>query len=288
MTPAIRQMLSRYSCKTGQDYVNALKEIIQEIALLGLWRAKFFEHAAFYGGTALRILYELDRFSEDIDFSLLKANASFKFQPYMRAVKDELEALGFDVAIEERKKNVETAIESAFIKADTRKHLIKIQTPENISDRIPKTALLTVKLEVDTKPPGDFQTEVKTLLLPIPFSVNTFQLPDLFAGKIHAILMRNWKSRVKGRDYYDFVWYLARQVPVRLKHLEARLRQSSGWVQKEALNQEMLQTLLKEKFNSLDIAAAKRDVEPFLKDKAALTLWSREFFTDLLERLKVV
>ncbi|MBI2335145.1 MAG: nucleotidyl transferase AbiEii/AbiGii toxin family protein [Deltaproteobacteria bacterium] len=288
MTPAVREMLSRYNCETGQDYANALKEIIQEIALLGLWRAKFFEHAAFYGGTALRILYELDRFSEDIDFSLLKPKESFKFQPYMRAVQDELEALGFDVSIEERKKNVETAIESAFIKADTRKHLIKIQTPENISDRIPKTALLTVKLEIDTNPPGDFQTEVKTLLLPIPFSVNTFQLPDLFAGKIHAILMRNWKSRVKGRDYYDFVWYLARQVPVRLKHLEARLRQSGGWGQKKALNQEMLQTLLKEKFNSLDIAAAKRDVEPFLKDRAAVALWSRGFFIDLLERLKIV
>src|SRR3990167_6148171 len=104
MTPAIRQMLSRYSCKTGQDYVNALKEIIQEIALLGLWRAKFFEHAAFYGGTALRILYGLDRFSEDIDFSLLRPRKDFRLAPYLKSVESELGAMGFDVSMEERKK----------------------------------------------------------------------------------------------------------------------------------------------------------------------------------------
>lgn len=288
MTPAVRDMLARYPCTTEQDYVNALKEIIQEIALLGLWRAKFFEHAAFYGGTALRILYGLDRFSEDIDFSLLQPHKNFKLSVYLKAITDELEALGFDVAIEERQKTIKTPIESAFIKAGTRNHLIKIQVPKNISDRIAKTALMTVKLEVDTNPPSGFQTEVKTLLLPIPFSVNTFQLPDLFAGKIHAILMRNWKTRVKGRDYYDFVWYMARKIPVRLGHLEARLRQSGAWTSKKPLGQETVRKLLIEKIATLNIAAAKRDIEPFLKDKAATTLWSKEFFIDLIERLEWV
>lgn len=288
MTPAVRDMLARYRCNTEQEYVNALKEIIQEIALLGLWRAKFFEHAAFYGGTALRILYTLDRFSEDLDFSLLRPEQNFKLSPYLKAIAEELEALGFDVTLEERQKNIKTAIESAFIKAGTRNHLIKIQVPENISDRIAKTALMTVKLEVDTNPPGDFQTEVKTLLLPIPFSINTFQLPDLLAGKIHAILMRNWKTRVKGRDYYDFVWYLARKIPVRLNHLEARLRQSGGWTSKNALTQKILQKLLINKMATLDVSAAKRDVEPFLKDKAATTLWSKDFFVDLIGRLETV
>lgn len=288
MTPAIRAMLSRYKCETGQDYVNALKEIIQEVALLGLWRAKFFEHAAFYGGTALRILYELDRFSEDVDFSLLKSKGDFRLTPYLKAVEDELGGLGFDAVVEERRKSVDTAVESAFIKADTRKHLIKIQVPEDVSARFPTNAVMNVKLEIDTNPPGGFQTEVKTLLLPIPFSVKTFQPPDLFAGKIHALLMRNWKVRVKGRDYYDFVWYMARKIPVRLKHLEARLRQSGGWTSKKVLTPEALQALLNKKFDGLDVPAARRDVEPFLRDKAATALWSKDFFTGLAARLEIV
>lgn len=288
MTPAVQSMLSRYKCETDQGYVNALKEIIQEIALLGLWRSKFFEHAAFYGGTALRILYGLDRFSEDLDFSLLHPHKTFKLSPYLKAVGEELEAMGFDVTLEERKKSVETPIESAFIKAGTREHLIKIQVPEAVSGRFPQNASMAIKLEVDTDPPGDFLTEAKTLLLPIPFSVNTFQQPDLFAGKLHAVLMRQWKTRVKGRDYYDFVWYIARKIPVRLKHLEARLRQSGGWTSKSPLTQKSLQGFLREKFAQLDVAAAKKDVEPFLKDKAATALWSRDFFTGLLERLETI
>lgn len=288
MTPAVQDMLVRYACKTERDYVNALKEIIQEIALLGLWRAKFFDHTAFYGGTALRILYGLDRFSEDIDFSLLHPKKDFKLASYLKAVEMELEAMGFDVSIEERKKGVETAVESAFIKAETRKHLIKIQVPDVVSNHVPKNSVMNIKLEIDTDPPGSFETEVKTLLLPIPFSVKVFQQPDLFAGKIHALLMRQWKTRVKGRDYYDFVWYIARNVPVRLKHLEARLRQSGGWTSKKTLTRETLGELLKKKFANLDVAAAKRDVEPFLKDRAATALWSRAFFLDLLQRIGTV
>lgn len=286
LTPAVNAMLARYRCASGQDYVNALKEIIQEIALLGLWRAKLFEHAAFYGGTALRILYGLDRFSEDLDFSLLRPRPDFKLSSYLTAVAEELEAMGFEVSIEEKKKSVDTAVESAFIKADTRKHLIKTAVPEEISDRFPKNSVMNIKLEVDTDPPGDFETEAKTLLLPIPFSVVAFQLPDLFAGKIHALLMRRWGRRVKGRDYYDFVWYISRGVPVRLKHLEARLRQSGGWTASNALDKKALLELLKRRFADLDVVAAKRDVEPFLKDNAAVALWSRDFFDSLLEKLE--
>ncbi len=288
MTPAVRALLARYQCVTGEDYIHALKEIIQEIALLGLWRAKFFEHAAFYGGTALRILYGLDRFSEDLDFSLLKKKKDFKLTPYLKAIEGELEAIGFNVSIEERKKSIETAIDSAFIKVGTKEHLLKIEVPVAVSEQIPKNSLMNIKIEIDTDPPGSFKTEAKTLLLPIPFSVNTFQLPDLFAGKIHAVLMRQWKTRVKGRDYYDFVWYIARKIPVRLKHLQERLRQSSGWGAKETLTKEKLLKLLKNKFSDLKVEAAKKDVEPFLKDKAAIALWSREFFISLLEKIETV
>jgi predicted nucleotidyltransferase component of viral defense system len=287
MNPAILSMLGRYQCVTIQDYENALKEIIQEIALLGLWRSKFFEHAAFYGGTALRILYGLDRFSEDLDFSLLKPQKDFSLRPYLAAIEAELQGMGFRVTVEERDKNVITAIESTFIKAGTKEHLLKITVPEAVSDRILKNKLMIVKFEVDTNPPGGFNTEVKTVLQPIPFSVNTYKMPDLFAGKLHAVLQRQWKNRVKGRDYYDFVWYVARDVPVHLSHLEKRLRQSDGWALKRHLQHSDLLDLLEKKFALLDVTAAKKEVAPFLRDPAAIDLWSRNFFESLLPRLKV-
>lgn len=287
MNPAIFSMLERYQCVTARDYENALKEIIQEVALLGLWRSKFFEHAAFYGGTALRILYGLDRFSEDLDFSLLKSNKNFSLGPYLKGIEAELNAMGFSVTVEGRDKKVDTAIESAFIKAGTREHLLKIRVPGVISDKIQKNTLINVKFEVDTDPPSGFQTEVKLLLQPIPFSVNTYQKPDLFAGKLHAVIHRQWKGRVKGRDYYDFVWYIARDIPVRLSHLEKRLRQSGGWTL-GPMRQSNLLELLRKKFAEIDIEAARNEVLPFLRDPAAVTLWSREFFESLLPRLKTV
>lgn len=288
MNPAILSMLERYKCVSVQDYENALKEIMQEIALLGLWRSKFFEHAAFYGGTALRILYGLDRFSEDLDFSLLKPQKNFDLKPYIASVESELTSMGFSVTVEEREKSVSTAIESAFIKAGTSEHLIKITMPETIADRVQTNRLMKVRFEVDTDPPGGFSTEVKILLQPIPFSVNTYTLPDLFAGRIHAVLQRNWKSRLKGRDYYDFVWYVSRDVAVHLSHLEQRLRQSGGWTGKKAMSKSDLSSLLEEKFSSLDIIAAKKEVSPFLRDSAATDLWSADFFLSLIPRLKVI
>lgn len=288
MNSAILSMLEKYHCISVRDYENAIKEIIQEIALLGLWRAKFFEKAAFYGGTALRILYGLDRFSEDLDFSLLHADKAFKLAPYLKAIEVELNSLGFSCAVESHHKGIETAIESGFIKAGTKEHLLKIKLPDVVIRRIHHAANLTIKLEVDTDPPAGFMTEVKTLLQPIPFSVRTYQQPDLFAGKIHALLARRWKNRVKGRDYYDFVWYLAHKIPVRIKHLEQRLRQSNHWSSNEPLSHETLLELLEQKFNEVNIESARNDVAPFLRDSQATELWSNAFFIALLPRLKIV
>jgi predicted nucleotidyltransferase component of viral defense system len=287
MNSAVLSMLSKYNCQSIQDYENALKEIMQEIALLGLWRAKFFEHAAFYGGTALRILYGLDRFSEDLDFSLLKQSSTFSLAPYLKAVEAELNSMGFAVTVEEKDKNVKTAIESAFIKAGTKEHLIKITVPEGVSAQIQKNKVMNVKFEVDTDPPGGFNTEAKTLLQPIPFAVNTYSMPDLFAGKLHAILHRSWKERVKGRDYYDFIWYVGRGVPVHLSHLEERLRQSKGWTHDRPMQESDLIELLAGKFAELNIESAKKDIVPFLRDPQAIAIWSREFFESLLDRLKI-
>jgi predicted nucleotidyltransferase component of viral defense system len=287
MNQAVLSMLARYKSVSLQDYENALKEIMQEIALLGLWRSKFFEHAAFYGGTALRILYGLDRFSEDLDFSLLQPQSDFRLTPYLNAVQAELVAMGFTVTVQESEKATRTAVESAFIKGGTKEHLIKITVPGSVADGIPNNQLLKVKFEVDTDPPGGFNTEAKTLLQPIPFAVHTYTQPDLFAGKLHAVIHRQWKGRVKGRDYYDLVWYVGRNIPVHLSHLEQRLRQSGGWTAKRPMKESDLHDLLKAKFADLDIAAARKEVAPFVRDPAALDIWSREFFESLLPLLKV-
>jgi predicted nucleotidyltransferase component of viral defense system len=286
MNEALEFMLSRYDCVSRKDYENAFKEIIQEIALLGLWRSKFFEKAAFYGGTALRILYRLDRFSEDLDFSLLSKDLDFSLTEHLNAIQEELQAMGLEVTIEDKIKTQNSAIKSAFIKTGTKKNLLKIKVPVEIHNIIHRDELLRIKLEVDVNPPGLFTTEAKLLLVPIPFSVNTYVSSDLFAGKMHAILCRPWKTRIKGRDWYDLVWYIAREIPVNLQHLEKRMQQTKHWQNEQKLNHDALISLLRKKINEIDFEKAKEDVIPFLKNTDSILIWSKDFFMQLVERLK--
>lgn len=288
MNPALRQMLDAYPCQTRDDYTNALREILQQLALLGLWRSKFFEHAAFYGGTALRILHGLDRYSEDLDFSLLKANARFSLQPYGNALRRELASFGFEVDFETRIKKTDTRIESAFLKANTLNQLLVIKPGAGILDGQHAREILKVKLEVDTEPPAGFRTVSRPVLLPIPFSVNVYDLPDLFAGKMHAILCRKWKSRVKGRDWYDLVWYIARHPQLHLSHLEQRMRQSGDWREQGPLTSQMLMTLLKDAVYTLDVDYARQEVSRFVRDPASLEVWSTDFFRQIIERIQFV
>jgi len=288
MHEAIAKMVSKYDCHRLNDYINALREILQEIALLGLWRAKFFEKAACYGGTALRILYGLDRFSEDIDFSLLQPAKDFDLTDYTAFVKKEMEAFGFDVHVERVNKAVQTPIQSAFLKADTRNQLLTIEAGKDILRALPKGKMLKVKMEVDTNPPPGFGTETRFLLQPIPFAVRSFVLPDLFAGKMHAILCRTWKSRVKGRDWYDLIWYAANHPQLHLGHLEERMRQTGHWKGEDPLTPEKFHELFRTTINKLNIDRARREVEPFVKRPDNLSIWSREFFSDVATRIKVV
>ncbi len=286
MNNAVKTMIENYNCKTLNDYNNALKEIIQEIALLGLWRAKFFEHASFYGDSALRILYNLDRFSEDLDFSLLKKNNNFNIIKYCKAIESELSSFGFSVSVENKVKKNKTNIESAFIKGGTLQNLIKINIPDNIIKQEHNKKIMKIKLEVDTNPPLNFETDVKFLLNPIPFSVKTYKLSSLFAGKLHAVLCRSWGNRVKGRDYYDFIWYLSKNIPVNLLHLESRMKQSGHLKTNENLNKELLIDMLKDKIQSIDFSMAKNDVRNFIKDPSVLDIWSQDFFISILDKLE--
>ncbi|MBI3987458.1 MAG: nucleotidyl transferase AbiEii/AbiGii toxin family protein [Lentisphaerae bacterium] len=288
MNEAIQQMIERYACRTRDDTVVALREILQQIALLGLWRCKFFEHAAFYGGTALRVLYGLDRYSEALDFSLLAPDKGFSLGAYGDALCRELGSFGFDVSFEAHKRNPESAIESAFLKANTLQHLIVVKLGADPALQMHAQAVLKIKLEVDTDPPGGFETENRAVLLPVPFAVRVYSLPDLFAGKIHALLCRKWKTRVKGRDWYDLIWYLGHHPRVRLSHLESRLRHSGDWIGAAPLTRPDLLDRLRAAIEKADVNQARQEADRFVKDKAPLELWSREFFLEIVARIETV
>ncbi len=288
MNKAVLDMLERYDCQSAGDYENALREIFQELALLGLWRSKFFEHAAFYGGTALRILHGLDRFSEDMDFSLIRPMEAFDFLPYCRFIEKELNAWGFPVHVTVKEKSGDSPIESAFLKAETLKQTMLIEAPEAVVGGLHRDQFLRIKVEIDTDPPPDFETESNFLLQPIPFSVRSYTLPSLFAGKMHALLFRKWGRRVKGRDWYDLVWYVAKGIPVDLKHLSARMRQTGQWKQDPPLSEAEFKLIFEERVQELDVGAAVADVEPFLKNHAQIEIWSTAFFEDLVRRTTTV
>lgn len=287
MHEAVTRMLAKYEPKTVDDSVRALREIIQEVALLGLWRAKFFEHAAFYGGTALRILYGLDRFSEDLDFSLLTPSPEFNLARYTASLEEELLAFGFNVRVEMVDKTVESAVQSAFLKANTRNELLVIEMGEELAGQVTAGQVLKVKIEVDTDPPPGFTTQTRYLLQPIPFAVRSYSLPDLFAGKMHAILFRKWKNRVKGRDWYDLVWYAANHPQLNLAHLEQRMRQTGHWSGENSLSPVVFTDLLFEAIDRLNVNQARKDVAPFVKDQQMLALWSHDFFKDVASRIQV-
>lgn len=290
--PALIKMLEKYDLSSSNSSYDALREILQEIVLLGLYDAGFFKHAAFYGGTALRILHNLPRFSEDLDFSLLEQNPNFNLLPYEEAIIDTLKVFGFDVTIEIKEKNNSSAIASAFVKGNTIEHLININAPKDITDKIHRDQAVKIKLEVDTNPPLEFETQNIIRLTPRPFSITAMTLPSLYAGKIHAILCRAWSTRPKGRDWYDLVWYIANDVELDVKHLKSRLSQSCKYLEENdikipnELTKQNIKELLLQRIETLDVAKAKSDVQPFIKDIREIELWSKEFFIAIVENIK--
>jgi predicted nucleotidyltransferase component of viral defense system len=283
----IEQMLSKYEIESEDELINALKEIYQEIALLGLYRGDFFQKAAFYGGTALRIIHGLNRFSEDLDFSLLKKDPTFDIETYFPYVIDEFEALGIKMTLHKKTKAQESDIESAFLKNDTSIHTLNIEIDDlsNILDGVHGGKKIKIKFEVDTNPPLKFQTTSHTLLLPTTFNIIAMTQPNLYAGKLHALLFRNWKTKVKGRDWYDFEWYVKRGTKVNLEHLQERMVESGNFHKNGLLTPEKLKVLLKKKIDTLDIDKAKEEVQIFIKDRSALEFWSRDYFKLLTDRM---
>jgi len=233
------QMLSRYEIKTNEQKRNATHQVMQEITLAGLYRGGFFDKAAFYGGTCLRIFHELPRFSEDMDFSLIGKDDKFDLESYFPSIIEEFKAAGRDVVINRKEKKKETKVESAFLKDNTAIYDVKFKTEKD----------LKIKIEVDIDPPLGFTTEQKLSLMPFSFMTRCFTLPDLYAGKMHALIFRNWKTRVKGRDWYDFEWYVRQNVPLDFTHLQIRTKELNGM----DIDKETFASMLKERLSSTDI-----------------------------------
>ena len=266
------QMLSAYEQTTEQQKRNAIFEINQQVILAGLYHGGFFDLAAFYGGTCLRIFHGLQRFSEDMDFSLLASNENFDFTNYFQPIIDEFAMIGRKVEIKKKDKKNFGKVDSAFLKDNTDVYDVTFQTEKSIK----------IKIEVDTQPPLKFNTEQKLLMLPESFMARCFTLPDLFAGKMHALVYRAWKNRVKGRDWYDFEWYIRHQIPLDFTHLAERALQFNG----EDITRNSFFEKLKERLSSADINQVKADVLPFVRNTRELDIWSNDYFLKLADMIK--
>lgn len=266
------RMLAGYDLTDTTKRRNAIFEVNQQIILAGLYNGGFFDKAAFYGGTCLRIFHGLQRFSEDLDFSLLNADENFDFLKYFQPIIDAFALVGRSVDIKKKDKKSFGRVESAFLKDNTDVFDVSFQTDKSIK----------IKIEVDTCPPMKFQTEQKLLLLPQAFMTRCFTLPDLYAGKMHALVYRAWKNRVKGRDWYDFVWYVSNNIPLDFNHLAERVRDFND----EEIDRESFMIRLKERLVTADLSQVKSDVLPFIRNPKELDLWSTDFFLQVADMIK--
>ncbi len=274
----IKQRLATYQSLTPLEEEQALKEITQEVILMALSRQDFFSKAEFHGGTALRILYGLQRFSEDLDFALLKPDTNFSLTPYLNNLSDELRAFGYEFEIKDRSK-ASNVVKKAFLKDDSIGKIILLMKT-GISKK------LTIKIEIDTNPPLGADTEIKYLDFPAPFGIKTKDSPSSFSGKMHALLCRNY---IKGRDWYDFIWYVSRKTPMNFALLENALKQNGPWKnQPLTINANWLAEALNNKINYIDWQVAKQDIAVFIKphEQASLDIWGKDFFLSETDKMK--
>lgn len=267
-------MLAQYNEEHGTATPNASHEVMQQLVLAGLNRGGFFKHAAFYGGTCLRIFYGLPRFSEDLDFSLIEKRDDIHLDNYFPSIVEEFNISGLDVTITKKEKKIFGRVESAFLKENTEAYEIKFQTKKTVK----------IKIELDIDPPLQFNTEQKLLLQPYSFMTRCFTLPDLYAGKMHALVYRAWQRRIKGRDWYDFEWYVRNGIPLDFNHLQARIKEFSG----QDVDKETFLKQLRERLATADINMVKLDVVDFITNQHDLDIWSNDYFLQLADMIKFV
>ncbi len=281
----IEDMLEKYECCNATDNRNAFKELIQEVALCGLSHSGFFHIGAFYGGTALRIFHGLQRFSEEMYFSLLSTDKDFDLEQYLSGMRQELAAVGLQVTVERKQKTKISPIQTAFIEGGTCIQVTHITDNEADARGLAQDMVCKINVEVDTEPSPDASYEIKYALHPVPFAVRLYDKPSLFAEIIHAILCGGLNNRVKGSDLYDYVWHLANNTPLNLVHLQRRLEQSRCWNPKETLTLQIVKNMLNERFAAVDFKAGKKDVIDFIRTPAELALWGAAFFSAVTDKI---
>ncbi len=276
----VQERLETYNCRSSIEEEQALREITQEIVLAALGRSDFFEQAGLQGGTCLRIFHSLNRFSEDLDFALCKAHGAFTLAAYLEGIRCELTAYGYELDVDDRSKADQT-VRKAFLKDDSVGKLLRL----NYALKAGPTRKLRIKVEVDTNPPSGASYVMPILDYPFPSAIRIFDLPSLFAGKVHALLCRNY---LKGRDWYDFIWYTAHKAPINHALLSAALDQTGPWQNQHIVTDnawciERLQAAIE----SLDWRQAREDVRRFVKplELPSLELWSRAYFLTQCRKL---
>jgi predicted nucleotidyltransferase component of viral defense system len=278
-TRIVQERLDSYKCISAQDEENAIREIAQEVILGGLSRVGFYKKAAFQGGTCLRILYGMERFSEDLDFILKKGESDFQLMEYLKESLHELRLYGFEFSIIDKRK-ASTTVQKNILKDDS---LVKLLTFQHFKPGRDKKSI-RIKIEVDTNPPGGGHFETKYQDYPFVYEMTVQDLPSLFAGKCHALLCRSY---VKGRDWYDFVWYVSRRTQINYDFLSAAVNQVGTWegkglrVDKTWFLQELTNIVSK-----IDWVQARNDVLRFVKprDIPSVKLWSLDFFLDRIQK----
>ncbi|MCH1430935.1 MAG: nucleotidyl transferase AbiEii/AbiGii toxin family protein [Chlamydiales bacterium] len=290
MSDVIKSMFDSYRATTRDEAEQALREILQEVVLLGVWRAKLFEKMAFYGGTALRILHGLNRFSEDIDFTMLKAEPDFSWAPFAKTIETELKNYGFNFELKQKSKMFKSSVESAFLKTNTLKAMLQVEIPQTYLEGYHPTGLLKIKIEVDKNPVEGFRTSTEMLRYPLPVPIQSVALPDLFASKLHAALYRAWKDRVKGRDWYDVLWYIRNKIPLSLEHFKACMKHNQTDTESIELSDiASLQGLINNKVDSLDMEKVKEDVRYFVRsdEVAVIDLWDQAYLKSWIDKLEL-
>lgn len=281
----VEEMIKQYNPETTEEVKAALKEILQSIVLVGLSRSGFFNKASFYGGTALRIFYGLNRYSEDLDFTLNEKDENFNFEQYFKTINEVALSYGLELEISYKTKKIDTPIESAFAKLNTYQTLIKLKVNSNLKKYLHKDELMKVKFEVDCYPSFGFNVESKWLDNPEYASVNVLDLPSLFAGKIHVILCRTYKNNVKGRDYYDFLFFIRKRVKPNLEFLKNKLIETGKLTINDEFNTDIVKQMLINKIKTVDFAQIKNDAQKFIFKNENLDYFSRELFIDMIQKL---
>ena len=285
MKSEIERMLEHTNPNKNEK--DRLREVLQNLTLYGLSTTGFLERAAFYGGTALRLFHGLDRFSEDLDFSLKEPDMDFTLDPFILGLEKSLRSFGLEVDVSIRNKNIETNIKSAFLKSNTKELMLEMYPNNDTIKNIVRTEVTKIKFEVDIDPPPYANYETLMSTDPYLFPVILYDMPSLFAGKLNAMLCRGWKNRVKGRDLYDFLFYISNDVPVNMRHLEARLRQTGCIDDDCTFDSTYLMRMMVDKFKSIDFDSAKKDVISFIDRPEAVDGWNADSFIKVSERLRL-